>query len=176
MSTQIIWFFTLALTTVAAVMDWRTGRIPNWLTVPGFVSAITVHTVLGGWHGLLFALEGAGLALFLLLLPVKIRVLGAGDWKLMGAVGAFLGPVLWLFVLFGSIFVTGFMAVAQMYRTRRVVETFRNMLILLRGFFLFGLQPNPQVSLDNPRSLKLPFGVAVATATLICFCAARLMA
>jgi prepilin peptidase CpaA len=175
MSAQIVWFLTLGLTFVAALMDWRTRRIPNWLTVPGIVSAMTLHAVLGGWHGLLFALEGAGLALFLLLLPVKIRVLGAGDWKLMGAVGAFLGPILWLFVLLGSIFVTGFMAVGQMYRARRVMETLRNMIVLVRGFLSFGLQPNPQVSLDNPRSLKLPFGVAVAAATLICFCAARLM-
>ena len=53
---QIIWIFTLALTISAALLDWRSRRIPNWLTVPGFLSGVTLHVVLNGWHGLLFAL------------------------------------------------------------------------------------------------------------------------
>lgn len=173
---QIIWVLSLALTFLAGSLDWRTRRIPNWLTIPSILLGIAVHGYLTGWHGALFALEGAGLALLLLMPPVLMRVLGAGDWKLMGAVGAFMGPVLVLFIFFISIFTSGLMAVVQMISARRVVETFRNMAVLVRGFFSFGLRVNPQVSLDNPKSLKLPFGVAVAMATLICFCAARWVA
>jgi prepilin peptidase CpaA len=102
-----------------------------------------------------------------------LRGLGAGDWKLMGAVGAMLGPVLLLFVLFGSILACGLMAVAHMMRTGRVVETLRNLWVLLKGFLSFGLRAHPQISLDNPKLMKLPFGVAVAVTTLICFCAAQ---
>jgi prepilin peptidase CpaA len=172
-ATQIIWILTLALTLFAALLDWRSRRIPNWLTVPALLLGVVVHTYLAGWHGALFALEGAGLALILLFPPVLIRALGAGDWKLMGAVGAFMGPVLILFIFFGSIFVAGLMAMVQMMLTHRVVETFRNMIVLVRGFFSFGLKAHPQISLDNPKSLKLPFGVAVAVATLICSWAAH---
>jgi len=170
---QIIWSFTLALTISAALLDWRSRRIPNWLTVPGFLSGIALHTVLNGWHGAQFALEGATLALVLLLPLVSLRALGAGDWKLMGAVGAFLGWRLFLFVLVGSIFASGIMAIVQTYRVGRVMETLRNMVTLVKGFFAFGLKKNPQISLDNPRLLKLPFGVAVAAATVVCFCAAH---
>lgn len=169
----MIWFSAVAFTLVAAGFDWRFRRIPNWLTVSGAVAGITLHAVLAGWHGAFFALEGIGLALVLLLPPVLMRALGAGDWKLMGTVGAFLGPILLLFVLFVSILASGLMAMVQMISTGRVVETFRNMIVLVRGFFSFGLKPNAKVSLDNPHSLKLPFGIAVAAATLICFCAAR---
>lgn len=49
----------------------------------------------------------------------------------------------------------------------------RNMYVLVRGFLSFGLRKNPEISLDNPGLLKLPFGVAVAAATVICYCAAR---
>jgi prepilin peptidase CpaA len=170
---QIIWILTLALTISAALLDWRSRRIPNWLTVPGFLSGVTLHVVLNGWHGLLFALGGSGLALILLLPLVGLRALGAGDWKLMGAVGAFLGWKLFLFVLVGSIFASGIMAIVQVYRVGRVMETLRNMWTVVRGFFAFGLKKNPQISLDNPRLLKLPFGVAVAAATIVCFCAAH---
>jgi len=171
--TQFIWTLTLALTFLAALLDWRSRRIPNWLTVPGLLSGVLIHALIGGWHGTLFALEGAGLALLILLPLVMLRALGAGDWKLMGAVGAFVGPVMFLFVLLGSIFASGIMAVVQVVRMGRVTETLRNMLTLVRGFFSFGLKKNPEISLDNPRLLKLPFGVAVAAATLACFYAAN---
>jgi hypothetical protein len=92
----------------------------------------------------------------------------------MGAVGALLGPVLFLFVLAGSIFVSGLMAIVQMYRSGRMMATLRNMAVLVRGFFSFGLRAHPKISLDNPGLMKLPFGVAVAVATLVCFLAARM--
>lgn len=174
-ATQFIWVLTLALTILAALLDWRSRRIPNWLTVPGLLSGVAVHALIAGWHGALFALEGAGLALILLLPLVALRALGAGDWKLMGAVGAFVGWQMFLFVLLGSIFASGIMAIVQVYRTGRVMETLKNMVTLVRGFFTFGLKKNPQISLDNPRLLKLPFGVAVAAATLVCFYAANFM-
>jgi len=167
-----IWTFTLLLTCLAAVLDWRSRRIPNWLTVAGAVAGITLHSAVDGGHGAVFALEGTGLALALLLPLVYLRALGAGDWKLMGAVGSFLGWQLFLFVLVGSILVAGLMAFAQMIRADRVSETFRNMWTLVRGFVSFGMVKNPKISLDNPGLMKLPFGVAVAASTIACFCAA----
>src|ERR1700730_12933263 len=134
---EIIWAFVLTLTFLASATDWRTRKIPNWITVPGIVAGITLRSVISGWPGARASLEGAGLALALLLPLVLLRALGAGDWKLMGAIGAFLGPVLFLFVLFGSIMVSGLMAAAEMARTKRVKETFRNMAILVKGFVSF---------------------------------------
>jgi prepilin peptidase CpaA len=169
---QTIWVLTIGLTLLAGWVDFRTRKIPNWLTVPALVLGIGLRTALAGWSGAKSSLEGAGLALILLLPLVLMRALGAGDWKLMGAVGASLGPVLFLFVLLGSVFVSGLMAIVEMMRTRRVRETFHNLFVLVRGFISFGLRTNPEISLDNPRLLKLPFGVAVAISTLACFCAA----
>jgi prepilin peptidase CpaA len=172
-ATEMIWAIAIGVTLVAAVVDYRSRKIPNWLTVPAFVAGLTLRTALLGWPGLKSALEGTGLALVLLLPLVLMRALGAGDWKLMGAVGAFLGPLMFLFVLLGSILVSGIMAVVEMARTRRVRETLHNLYVLVQGFFSFGLRANPQISLDNPELLKLPFGVAVAIATIACYCAAR---
>jgi prepilin peptidase CpaA len=172
----LIWGPTLILTVVSGALDWRSRRIPNWLTVPSFFLGIILHAILGGSRGALFAVEGAGLALGLLLVPVLMRMLGAGDWKLMGAVGAFTGPVMFLFVLLASVLISGAVAVVHILQVGRVRETLGNLLVLVRGFAVFGLKPNPRVSLDNPGSLKLPYGVAVAAATILCFCAARWVA
>lgn len=170
---QTIWSFLIAVTLIAAVIDFRTHKIPNWLTVTGFFVALALHALLGGWPGAKFALEGCALALALVLPLVLLRALGAGDWKLMGVVGACVGPILLLFVLFGSVCVSGLMAMVQMTWSGRVKETFRNLFVLVRGFVSFGLRPNAKVSLDNPQLMKLPFGVAVAVSTMICFLAAR---
>jgi prepilin peptidase CpaA len=170
---QMIWALTILLTAVAAFVDFRTRKIPNWLTVPAFVAGLTLRTALLGWPGAKSALEGTGLALVLLLPLVLMRALGAGDWKLMGAVGACLGPLMFLFVLLGSILVSGIMAVVEMARTRKIRETFHNLYVLVQGFFSFGLRAHPQISLDNPELLKLPFGVAVVISTVGCYCAAR---
>jgi prepilin peptidase CpaA len=170
---QDIWAVTISVTLVAAFVDYRSRKIPNWLTVPACVAGITLRTALFGWPGAKSALEGMGLALALLLPLVLLRALGAGDWKLMGAVGAFLGPLMFLFVLLGSILISGLMAVVEMARTKRIRETLHNMLVLVQGFFTFGLRANPKISLDNPELLKVPFGVAVAIATVACYCATQ---
>jgi prepilin peptidase CpaA len=172
-ASEVIWIFTIGVTILAGWVDFRAQKIPNWLTVPALFLGLSLRTGLSGWSGAKASLEGAGLALLLLLPLVLLRALGAGDWKLMGAVGAFLGPVLFLFVLVGSTVVSGLMAVVEIMRTRRVRETFRNLVVLVRGFVSFGLRANPEISLDNPRLLKLPFGVAVAISTVACFCAAQ---
>lgn len=168
-----IWAFALALTFFAGWLDWRTRRIPNWLTVSGACAGIALHSWIGGWRGAVTALEGAGLALIILLPLVLMRALGAGDWKLMGGAGAILGPGMFLFVLLASIFASGLMAILLMVQTKRVKTTLRNLAVLVHGFFSFGLRAHPEISLDNPTLLKLPFGVAAAIGTLICFLAAR---
>ena len=105
--TQIVRVITLAFVAWSALLDSRTRRIPNWLTVSGFLAGILVHGALGGWHAIRVTLEGAGLGLAILMPLVLLRALGAGDWKLMGALGALVGPQMLWFVLVASVLVAG---------------------------------------------------------------------
>ena len=103
----------------------------------------------------------------LLLLPfVLVRSLGAGDWKLAGALGSFVGPAVLVDLLMGSIFVAGVMALALVIYRRRFIQTLRNIGRLLASMVTFRM-PGPEVSLDNPQSLKVPYGVALALTTLL---------
>ena len=168
-SRQIIWAMTLALTLYAAWLDWRTRRIPNWLTVSGFLAGIVLNSILQGWHGARQSLEGAGLALGLLLPLVLLRGLGAGDWKLMGAIGALTGWRLTLLVLIASFVATALIGIIQVALTKKAKNTLINVFTLAKGFVTFGIRPNPVISLDNPTMFKLPFGVAVAVAAVFSF-------
>lgn len=108
----------LGLAVWAGWLDWRSRRIPNWLTVPALGAGLAVNALAWRWAGTKQALEGAGLGLAILLPFVLLRGLGAGDWKLMGALGAWLGPSRLIVVLFGTVFIAGVMAIVQMVRHR----------------------------------------------------------
>lgn len=166
---DVVWVLTLGFVAWAGWLDWRSRRIPNWLTVPALFLGVGVNAVGSGWLGFRAALAGAALMLLLLLPLVWLRALGAGDWKLMGALGGFLGPRGALVVLFWSLMIGGVMAVAQVIRHGKVKATLANLGALLQGFFVFGLRPHPVIALGNPEMMSLPFGVAVAGATLLCF-------
>jgi prepilin peptidase CpaA len=154
------------LALLAGWTDWRSRRIPNWLTGPGFFIGLAVNTVAGGWLGLKMALLGAGLGLLVLLPFVLVRSLGAGDWKLAGALGAFVGPGALLDLLMVSIFIAGVMALGLVIYKRRLRQTFRNIGRLLASMATFRM-PGAEVSLDNPQSLKVPYGVALALAVVL---------
>ncbi len=156
----------IAVAVAAGYTDWRSRRIPNWLTVPGLLLGVLANAVLGGWGGLKTSLLGAGLGLLVLLPFVVVRALGAGDWKLAGALGAIVGPGVLADLLMVSVFMAGIMALGLVIYKRRFKETLRNMGRLLASMGTFRM-PGPEVSLDNPQSLKIPYGVALALTTLL---------
>ena len=149
----------------AGVLDWRYRRIPNWLTGSGLVAGLAVNTILYRWPGLKAALLGTLLGLGLLLPFVLVRSLGAGDWKLAGALGACLGPRQLLSVLMGTILVAGVMALVVVIWKGRLKRTLLNIAHLLAALFSLRM-PGSKVSIDDPQSTKIPFGVAVALTVL----------
>jgi prepilin peptidase CpaA len=151
---------------LAGFTDWRWRRIPNWLTVPAAVMGLTVNSAAYGWTGLKSSVAGLGLGLLLLLPFVLVRALGAGDWKLAGALGALLGAHELLIVLAGAVMIAGVMALALVIYKRRFRQMIHNIGRLLLAL-VTGHSGDPAMSLDNPESLKVPFGVAMAAATIL---------
>lgn len=75
----------------AAVVDIREYRIPNALTIPLLLAGLAFHSLAGGLSGLQVSLLGALCGFVSLVLAYGIGILGAGDVKLVAAVGAWLG-------------------------------------------------------------------------------------
>lgn len=152
----------LGLSGWAGWLDWRLRRIPNWLTLPALLLGLVLNTLLWRWLGLKLSLEGAGLSLGVLLPFVLARGLGAGDWKLSGAVGAFLGPSRTFLVLLGTVFIAGAMSIVEIIRQGKVRETLHNLWVIFVAYSTFHVSEARTFSLDNPGLLKIPFGVALA--------------
>ena len=154
------------LSLIAGWTDWRSRRIPNWLTVSALVLGMVLNTIFGRWTGLKASLLGVLVGLGLLLPFVMLRSLGAGDWKLAGSLGAFAGPRILIDLLIASVFVAGAMAMALIVYKGRVRQTLRNIGHILVSLVTFRL-PEARVSLDNPDALKVPYGVALAFTVLL---------
>lgn len=161
------WAVAVAIAIVAGIWDWRNRRIPNWLTVSGLAAGIAVNTLIFRWPGFKAALLGAALGLGLLLPFVLIRSLGAGDWKMAGALGACVGPRPLLSILMVTVLLAGVMALIMVIWSGRLKRTLVNIGRLLAALFSLRM-PGSEVSLDDPQSTKIPFGVAMAAAVLFC--------
>ena len=90
---------SLAIATAAVFTDSKRGIIPNRLTFPAMFLGLAVSAGLNGVGGLGLAAQGMAVALGLMLIPFVVGGMGAGDVKLLIALGAWLGPgpVVWTF-------------------------------------------------------------------------------
>ena len=161
-----LWILPAVVALVAGYTDWKSRRIPNWLTVPALLVGIGLNSIVQRWPGTKESLEGAGLGLALLLPFVIIRALGAGDWKLVGALGAFLGPSQLIAMLIIALVVNALMGVAMIVWKGRVRQSLHNFGQMLAAFARMQL-PGRELTLDNPDAVKVPFGIAVAVAMIL---------
>ena len=165
-SPEEVLILTALLAIAGGWTDYRSRRIPNWLTVSGLVLGVGANSWLRGWPGAQDSLVGAGLGLAVLLPFVLMRIFGEGDWKFVGALGACLGAHNLLTVLVLAILVNGLMAAIMVVRKKRVRETTGNVRRMLLGFLTLHL-PGSDLTLENPELVKVPFGVAAAIAVIL---------
>jgi prepilin peptidase CpaA len=104
----------------AAYTDVKDGRIPNQLSLTGIALGLILGLSAGGWDGLRLGLMGllAGgaplMLLYLIGLSIRKPLMGAGDVKLMAAIGAFVGPVGALWSMYYGIWIAALAAVAML--------------------------------------------------------------
>ena len=125
------------LVSLSAAFDARERRIPNKITFMGIIVGLLFNLITGGWTGLLNSFFGllAGIAIFFI--PFAVGGMGAGDVKLMGAIGALMG---WRFssckwVLFTLHLWAELMVLVYLVYTRKMRDTLSGMLLALVQFF-----------------------------------------
>lgn len=156
------------LLTIAVVNDLRFQKIPNILTFPAMIVAIAYNSWFSGLEGFLFSIEGIGLGMAVFIAFHLFGGMGAGDVKLMGAVGGFLGPkgvfiAFLLTALTGGIYSLVILAFHGYLRgtLKRYGTMFKSFILTKKIVY---------VSASNKESkLRLCYGVPIALGTLLTF-------
>lgn len=160
-STNLITVILCLVLLVAVITDIQSQRIPNVLTFPSALLAIGIHSVHTGFHGFLFSFYGMLAGTFLLLIPYIMGGMGAGDAKLMGAVGAFVGAKAVMGVFLLTALCGGIYAVGLVLVKRRIFKGFfRDLFETVKSVFL---TKNYKVDIPSGKGRpRLCYGVAIA--------------
>jgi prepilin peptidase CpaA len=146
---------------VACVTDLRDGRIPNALTFGSLVVAFIVHSFLPQGEGVLHASLGllAGGAIFFPFFA--LGGMGAGDVKLMAALGAWLGwqPVLFI-AMYGAA-AGGVLAIIVALSTGYLRQAFANIWRLIMHWRIAGVEPLPDLTLESGRGPRLAYAIPI---------------
>jgi prepilin peptidase CpaA len=157
----------LVLAGAAMLWDLRTRRIPNELTLGTAVVALGYGFFIGGPWGLLMATAGwlAGAALFFPLFA--LGGMGAGDVKLMAALGAWLGPAdaVWL-AIFASM-AGGVVAAVVALHHGYLRRAGANIWLMLTHWRAAGLQPVAGLTLRDAKAPRLAYAVPIAIGVVV---------
>ena len=174
-------FVVLAL---AIFKDLKARRIPNPLILTGWAFAVGWHLFApsGDWTfdparhgavGLLGALAGL-FSLLLAFLPFyALKIMGAGDVKLMSVVGAFFGASVdaWTQLVGVSLFVLasgGILALARIAFSRNGAAVLANLRIIFAGYAARASRmPGPSFDGRTDTADRMPYAIAIATGTLL---------
>lgn len=158
----------IALVITSAIYDFRFRRIPNWLNLSGLILGIGLNTLFFAGHGLVAASLGFLLAIALYIPLYLLRAMGAGDVKLMAAIGSMVGPQNWILVFLCTALAGGVLALAVAVRKGRLRRVLGNVSVLAGELAQLHRPADRHETLDvrNSRSMRMPHGLAIAAGSL----------
>ena len=157
---------TVAFVAICIATDVRTRRIPNLVCGLGMVTGLAINTIHGGGAGLLASASGLLLAVALLLFPFAMGGLGGGDVKMMGAIGALLGPRATLDGVLVGMMLGGAVMMIHLARQHRLRETVVNVGTMATASVLGGSLEPLRVSAAQPGAIALPYSIPLGLGTI----------
>lgn len=151
----------------ACVSDARTRRIPNVLTFGAAACGLAANLAAGGWQGGLSSLEGWGLGLAAFLPLFLLGGMGAGDVKLLAAVGAWLGPAGAGWTALYAAIAGGAMALVMALARGYLKTAFVNLWSLAGYWRAAGPRPYDGLTLQSAAGPRLPYALAIAAGAAV---------
>jgi prepilin peptidase CpaA len=151
----------------ACVTDVRSRRIPNVLTLGASASAMAFHTLNGHGPGLLLSVEGWFVGAAIFFVPFALGGLGAGDVKLLAALGAWVGPTDALWIALYTGIAGGILALVVASFTGYLGQALSNIWLLLSHWRVAGLRPLSEVSLEGSRGPRLAYAIPIFAGLLV---------
>jgi prepilin peptidase CpaA len=157
---------TVAFVALCVVVDVRSRRIPNAISAPGMLLGIALNTAYRGGAGVVASLSGLVLTVGVLLWPFAMGGIGGGDVKMMGAVGALLGPRIALMGLCLGMIMGGGLMVWHLARRGRLREKVTATATMFQAAAITRSLDPLRVSAADPGAIALPYSVSLGLGTL----------
>ena len=151
---------------VASVTDLRARRIPNWLTVSTLLLGFALNALIAypsPLEGVWLSTKGFALAFAVNLVMYMLHMTGAGDLKLLAAVGAMVGCSDFVGIFFLTALIGGVLAVVLMLLKGRVRQTLWNVGYMV-GELMKWQAPHvtrEQLDVGSSKALRLPGAVRI---------------
>jgi prepilin peptidase CpaA len=157
----------LTVVLIAALLDVKKRKIPNALTFPAMAVGLIVQALAAGGGGVLSGVLGLIIGTGLFFVIYLMGAIGAGDAKLIGAVGAFVGPKGILMVVLFTALAGGLYALFLLLffrsRTKGALKS------IGQTFVIFALAKRLEFGPEgqNKDAPKLCYGIAIAAGTAV---------
>lgn len=158
----------LSIVLIAGICDLRFRKIPNWLNLSGIVLGLGLNTFFFQVHGLTASALGLLCSLAIYVPLYLIRGMGAGDVKLMAAVGSIAGPQNWLWIFIATALAGGVVSLVVIAIKKRWSRTFSNIGKILPELLRFRAPSRSDSALDvrSSDALRLPHAVSIAVGSI----------
>lgn len=170
MTSPAAWLVTVVLIE-AAIIDGLQRRVPNWLTYHLALGGLLFAGYNAGTGGLLWSLNGLAVGLALLLPLYAIGGMGAGDVKLLAAVGSWTGAsmIFWSFAV--SAILGGIIALVMAIVSGRFARHFVQFQEITREILTVRnpVKLSERAAARKPTMLLLPYGIPLALGTIAYF-------
>ncbi len=155
---------------VSVYTDLKERKIYNVVVLSGALGGLLLNLMIHGSTGILFSLKGLGAGLGLLFIPFMLGGFGAGDVKLLGAIGALKGTVFVCKVFLATGIAGGVLAVLVLIKQKKLLATIKRIGISFYLMVTSVFKVNTLKNLDKAEFHEsLPYGLAIGIGTLAAY-------
>ena len=157
----------MGIAAVGCAFDIKSRRIPNVLTFGAAAAGFGYHTATGGLGALGTSVSGWLVGVVMFIVPFALRGLGGGDVKLLGALGAWVGPLQAVWIALYTGVAGGLMALGLGLASGHLRPAIANLRLLLVHWGVAGLRALPGLTLHESKAPKLPYAIPILCGTLV---------
>lgn len=164
---MILYLALITVLLISLITDLQQRKILNVVTIPSMVFGLLFHTIMHGFDGFLYSGAGLLVGFGLLLLPYLLGGMGAGDVKLMAAIGALMGTTFVLYSFLFTAIIGGLISLFLIVYYKGFKNSIKSLYYGLP--FLKGNLGSLVLEKSKKDRITFPYGVAIILGTLCAF-------